>query len=131
MGRLSYSGAGHPPPLLWRAGSREVVALGGGGILLGFLADAEYPTETLEVGSGDRLVVFTDGVTEAADPTGRFFEDVRLKEFIATNSTLDTDAFADALMARLRAWAGHTSPDQPFEDDVTLAVVDVVDVADR
>ncbi len=122
---LSYSGAGHLAPLLWRADRREIDSLGGGGILLGFLPDAAYPIETVELGSGDRLIVYTDGVTEAANPTGRFFDEARLREFIAANASLDTDTFADALMARLRAWAGHTSADQPFEDDVTLAVVDV------
>ena len=58
---------------------------------------------------------------------GRFFDDTRLTDFLATNASLDTDAFVDALMAHLRAWCGHTSAGQPFEDDVTLAVVNVVD----
>ena len=122
---LSYSSAGHPAPLLLRATTREVVELTGGAMFLGFRRSTVYPTREVELQPGDRLVVYTDGVTEAADPSGAFFDRAGLEEFLASNSGLGTDAFADALMAHLRRWAGHASDDQPFADDVTLAVLDV------
>ena len=122
---LSYSSAGHLPPLLWRAATRKVVELTGGGVFLGFQPDTTYPTRDVALQPGDRLVVYTDGVTEAANPSGAFFEREGLKRFLTDNAGLGTEAFADALMTRLRRWSEHATSDQSFEDDVTLAVVDV------
>lgn len=94
-------------------------------MLLGFQPDTPYPTRDTQLESGDRLLVYTDGVTEATDPSGAYFDQTGLTSFLASNAGLDADAFADALMDHLRDWSGHTSTDQPFDDDVTLAVVDI------
>ena len=68
--RVQYSSAGHPPPLLWRAGPREMTELTGGGVFLGFDPDASYPTCEAPVGPGDRLVLYTDGVVEGDEQGG-------------------------------------------------------------
>ena len=60
--RVQYSNAGHPPPLLWRAGPRQITELTGGGVFLGFDSNASYPTFDVPIGRGDRLVLYTDGV---------------------------------------------------------------------
>jgi sigma-B regulation protein RsbU (phosphoserine phosphatase) len=62
-GRFTYSNAGHPPPLLIRNG--QVSSLESHGLLLGVLDDAEYPQTTLELASGDMLIFYSDGISEA------------------------------------------------------------------
>ena len=67
-GSLSYSSAGHPPALLRRAGTGDVVRLSGSdGAVLGPFEDAVYADATVAVGSGDVLVMYTDGLVEHLD----------------------------------------------------------------
>jgi serine phosphatase RsbU (regulator of sigma subunit) len=81
-GVLRYVGAGHPPPLLVRRG-RVVRSLTGGRRLPLGLGSPSCPVaeETLE--PGDWLVVYTDGITEARDPQGRWFGEERLVDLLA------------------------------------------------
>ncbi|NYJ07982.1 PP2C family protein-serine/threonine phosphatase [Petropleomorpha daqingensis] len=87
-GRLRYVGAGHPPPLVLRGG-KVVRALEGGrrtpfGLASGVLAVGE---EVLQ--PGDWLVLYTDGVTEARDPSGREFGEARLVEYLRRAAAAD------------------------------------------
>jgi hypothetical protein len=67
-GVLRYANGGHNPPYLRRADG-SVEALGGaGGLVLGAMPDVEFPDHTVALRSGDRLVLYTDGVTEACNP---------------------------------------------------------------
>jgi serine phosphatase RsbU (regulator of sigma subunit) len=71
--------AGHPPPLL--VGSERVTEAAGTGPVLGAFADASWALDACRVEDGEQLIVFTDGVTEAMGPTGRF-GDERLHEML-------------------------------------------------
>ena len=123
--QIRYSNAGHPPPLLWRSGPRQVVTLTEGGVLLGFDASAAYPTTQLAVGPGDRLVLYTDGMLDVTNAAGDFFGEDGLKAFLEDHSGLTTVAFADALLGHLRRWSGRDRTGSPFEDDLTLAILDI------
>ena len=68
-GRLTYSNAGHNPPIL--VGRSGVRRLETGGLILGLFPHATYEEETLQLEDGDTLVVFSDGVTEALNARGR------------------------------------------------------------
>jgi sigma-B regulation protein RsbU (phosphoserine phosphatase) len=121
-GILSYAVAGHPPPLLLPDHDGRVVPLEQRGIFLGFTSSAEYTTATVPVGSGARLILYSDGVTETPAPDGDLFGIERLSAFAAGEQHRPCDSFADALMGSLRCFAGSvTLP----HDDVTLVVVDV------
>lgn len=118
--RALYAAAGHPPLLVWRKTKRELREVREGGLLLGVRANEAYADTALDLAAGDRLLLYTDGVVEAANRSGDFFGAERLAEYIAANESLPVDAFADGLLARVSAWsAGHD------QDDVTLVVVDV------
>ncbi len=82
-GELVYTNAGHNPPLLVRAagGFEE---LKGGGMILGILPLAKYQESRAEFQPGDVLVMFSDGVTEAADPRGEEFGEQRLADLVAS-----------------------------------------------
>ncbi|MCM2389802.1 PP2C family protein-serine/threonine phosphatase [Streptomyces albipurpureus] len=73
--RAEVANAGHPPPLVRRASSR-VERVECGGLLLGVQSSAAYTSVSVDLGPGDSLVLFTDGLTEARARDGRFFEDL-------------------------------------------------------
>jgi sigma-B regulation protein RsbU (phosphoserine phosphatase) len=124
-GVLAYAGAGHPPLLVWRAGQRRVEAIEENGLFLGAFPGCAYTTLRAEVASGDRFLLYTDGIVEAPSPAGEEFGSERLKEFLAAHCELSASAFCAALMERLDRWcARRTGAEQ--HDDLTLVVVDLL-----
>jgi serine phosphatase RsbU (regulator of sigma subunit) len=89
-GELEYVNCGHVPPLVVSGG--EVERPAHGNLPVGLLPDAEYKSAHLQLKAGDRLILVTDGVTEAENPRGDFFEDSRL-ELAAKTGTME-DIFA-------------------------------------
>src|SRR6185436_4021702 len=110
---VEVANAGHPPPLLHRGD--EVRELGPRGVVLGRF-DGTYTSESIALQSGDRLVAYTDGVTEALNARGEAFGEERLQDAIRSG------AGADDLARAVRQWRDEASE----ADDVTLVVVDVL-----
>jgi serine phosphatase RsbU (regulator of sigma subunit) len=77
-GELEYINCGHVPPLL--VCGDEVIRPPHGNVPVGLLADASFESATCQMKSGDRFILVTDGVTEAENPQGEFFEDFRLEQ---------------------------------------------------
>jgi phosphoserine phosphatase RsbU/P len=119
-----YSGAGHPPLLLWRKANRTLREFRENGLLMGVRPAENYTNITIELQPGDRFLLYTDGIPEASNSTEEFFGEDRLKAFIEDRESLAADAFADALLARLAQWSGSSRGAQT--DDITLVVVDVL-----
>ena len=76
-GRLEYLNCGHVPPLLVNGAS--VRQLGGGSAVVGLIPEAQYRAEVCELMPGDRVLIFTDGITEAENPQGEQFGDSALE----------------------------------------------------
>ena len=130
--RVRYTNAGHPPPFLWRAATRQAAELAGGGVLMGFDSNEAYTTGEARIEDGDRLVLYTDGVIEVANGSGEFFDGDGLKAFVESHEALSAEEFADALLAHLRERIEPPRREgRGFEDDVTLAVVDIREQAAR
>ena len=110
---VNVANAGHPPPLLLRDG--EIRELGPHGVVLGRF-DATYSSESLDLQPCDRIVAFTDGVTEALNARGEAFGEERLRELIRGGAT------AQDIARRVREWRDEKSE----ADDVTLLVADVL-----
>jgi phosphoserine phosphatase RsbU/P len=126
-GSAVYSGAGHPPLIIWRASGQNVERYENNGLFLGFRANETYPKLEISLLPGDRLLLYTDGLLEANNHAGESFGD-HIDSYIATHRDLSADSFADALLADLYAWtAGSGSLRQ--DDDLTLLVVDFVPTA--
>jgi stage II sporulation SpoE-like protein len=125
-GALTYAGAGHPAPLLWRAAERRVEELAQGGIVMGRLRRAAYGEAAVPLAAGDRLLLYTDGIPEARNPAGEPFGDERLRELLAGGAALPAGAIADALVRRVQEWTGRAGS---LEDDLTLVVAAVEDRA--
>jgi len=119
-----YAGAAHPPLLLWRRAEKEILEVEQNGLLLGFRPREEYANVPIPLVRGDRILMYTDGLTEATDGTGDFLGTHRFKELIRANCHLPPEAFADQLLGDLAAWSGKKA-DSAQEDDLTLIVMDI------
>jgi sigma-B regulation protein RsbU (phosphoserine phosphatase) len=113
---LIYANAGHNPPLVLRA-SGPVERLTEGGPVLGLFEEVTFTAGTVQLAPGDRLLLYTDGVTEALNGDDEEFGDERLIA-AAADCPGDADAVRDAV---LRAHATFTA-DAPRTDDMTLVV---------
>ncbi len=117
-GRFVSSNAGHNPPfLVGRDGS--VRRLEKGGLPLGMFERAAYEEEEATLAPGDTLVLFSDGLSEAANALDEEFGEDRLVESVAAECHLDPDALLELLLARVRAFVGDCAQ----ADDMTALVI--------
>lgn len=116
-----YSAAGHPPILLVRGGKLE--RIGSNGLVLGIIAEPEYPVHEMAIFSGDRLVVYTDGMVEPENAKGEAFGEAKLEEVLLANRKLAGAEVAATILAAISAWRPAKTPQQ---DDITLVVIDVL-----
>ena len=119
---LRYINAGHLPPLLIRRNDRaafEVRRLEEGGMVLGVQAGARYHQSEAVAQAGDLLVIFSDGISEAANAQEEEFGEERLLQVIQDNWQKSSAEICDSILARIRAFLGRQWP----QDDQTLMVV--------
>jgi len=117
-----YSAAGHPPLLHWRAADNTLLRIESNGLLFGIFADGEYPECNISLGPGDRLLLYTDGLTEPENSAQQAFGDSRLEQVIRESRTLPASELSQRLLEEVRAWR---RPGVTQEDDITLIVIDV------
>lgn len=116
-GEMTYTNAGHSSPILVRADG-GIVRLEHGGALLGVFKNWTFQQERIQLQKGDRLLLFTDGITELKDDSEEEFGEERLERVAVRNR----EAGASALMERVLA-AVNDFANGSFQDDVTLVVV--------
>ena len=118
-GALEYVNAGHLPPLVRRV-SGTIDRLDGGGMALGMFDHATYESRRVTIAPGDTIVLYTDGITEAENRSGRAFEDAGLEAILAQHpDARDPEALSRAVIAAVEAHAG----DMRLADDLTVAVL--------
>lgn len=117
--RLAYASAGHCPPILFRKAG-EAISLKEGGSPLGIFPERNYEDVEVQLQSGDRLVLYSDGLTEAMDFEKQEFGERRLVELASRNVRLG----ASELLETIRKGAARFC-DGCFQDDFTLVVVAV------
>ena len=113
---LTYSNAGHTRPLFFKSSKNQVVALDSFGWFIGISDDTEYEEKKVTVADGDRLFLYTDGITEAKNNEGEEFGEVRLARFIKNNNNLHGQEFCDNLMDTLKEYIGGTE----INDDIAF-----------
>jgi sigma-B regulation protein RsbU (phosphoserine phosphatase) len=114
---LTYCNAGHNPPLLIRR-SGAIERLGAMGTVLGIMPELGYEQQAVALEPGDLFAVYSDGITEAADPAGVEYGDERLARVLAADPSRSASQVVEAVMQDVDAWTAGAPP----EDDVTLVV---------
>jgi phosphoserine phosphatase RsbU/P len=117
-GKLEYVSAGHVPPMIRRQ-SGEVAALTEGSFPVGLFADAEYASATAEMHPGDYLVIYTDGVSEAANVNREFFGEERVSQLLKGFSGAGVKDLEAAILNSVRSFTEGA----PQNDDITLVTV--------
>jgi sigma-B regulation protein RsbU (phosphoserine phosphatase) len=113
---LTFANAGHNPPLLVHSDGR-VDQLSSGGMVLGVMPDTTYDQREVSIRSGDRLILYTDGIIEAEDPAGNDYGEERLGRIASDHRALGPQELLDALFQDVSAFSAGR-----FQDDATLIV---------
>lgn len=118
---LTFSSAGHNPPRLRHCGSSDVMALDHATSMpLGFVPELNFQNHTVTLRPGDRIVFYTDGITEAANDSGELFGTQRLDEIVGACHR-KTEGSVQQVVAAVAEFTRHRPP----SDDRTLLIADV------
>jgi sigma-B regulation protein RsbU (phosphoserine phosphatase) len=116
---LSYVNSGHNPPYIVRANDNRIEELDQGGVMLGIMEEIDLPKATLSIDKGDILMLFSDGVTEATNPSGELFSEERFEQWLLDHNQLSAEEMKDALLKTLRDYADGS----PQSDDITFIIL--------
>lgn len=115
---LQYCDAGHPSPIL--VSSDSIRKLAADGAVLGVFPTWKYEDSTISLSPGDRLLLFTDGITEASGPHGQEFGEDNIAALAKANSSSSASELNRRVLARASDFCGGQ-----FQDDATLLVIAV------
>jgi sigma-B regulation protein RsbU (phosphoserine phosphatase) len=118
-GRLCYSSAAHPPPLLLRQRG-EVAQLREGGAIIGLGGVVPFTEGAVQLYPGDRLILYTDGVLDGANPHGEAFGEERLVNAVVAWHSASVDTMCERLLQALFAHGGSISP----QDDISVLALE-------
>ncbi len=119
-GRMLYSLAGHPPPVIYNRHSGGLVSLETNGSLVGVFDFDKFTDSEYYFKAGDRLLAYTDGIIEAMDGKKNYFGINKMISIIKNSKHLKTESVASSLLHELNEFTGGAA----LSDDVTLLVVD-------
>ena len=115
---LRYSAAGHPPLLLLRNGA--VTEIEENSLMLAVFGSASYSNAVHKLEDGDRIVMYTDGILEAANAAGEFFGEAMFYDLLRRTRRMSPATAADSIMSSVRGWSLRQ------EDDLTLIICDYI-----
>ena len=119
-GKLQFANAGHNPPLIKQAdGTFEYLKTRAGFVLAG-MEGVRYRVGELTLNSGDRLFLYTDGVTEATNMANELYSEERLRCFVNQNTAMDAKTLLPALKQDIDKFVGEA----PQFDDITMLMFD-------
>lgn len=117
-GAIRYVNAGHNLPCVLR-GNGEKEFLDKGGLIVGIMPDVEYEDAVVTLGSGDSIVLFTDGVTEALNPHEEMFGDERLEDLLVEHRHLGAQDIEKRIYTELQGFVAGAAQ----ADDITMVAV--------
>jgi len=117
-GKFRYVNAAHPAPL-WLRSSGEVAPLPTSNLPLGLFTDVEFASDRVQLQPGDSLLLFSDGLTEAADPDGQLFGDEQVHSMLPGLRALPLELMQEAILQRVGEFVRGASQ----ADDLTLLIL--------
>lgn len=115
-GEFRYSNAGHNPPYLIHSDGRVELLPATGNIAIGVMEDAVYDSRTISLKKGDRLFLYTDGVTEAMNERNELFSDKRLEKELSAITDMEPKSMIESIMKDIKVFCGTA----PQSDDITI-----------
>ncbi len=115
-GQLTYTNAGHLPPILIREG--RAIRLDSNGMVVGAFPTAKYGESAIQLLPGDMLVCYTDGITEPENSYGEMYGEARLLQLLVDHSARTPEEVASAVVEDVLKWT--SSPE--LQDDITLLI---------
>ncbi len=119
--KLTYSNAGHYLPIIFDAKTKKFKPLHTGGLPMGIYPEQDYPEETVQLSSGDTVVMFTDGIVEAMNLKRDLFSLARLMKIVEENFHESASELLKKIESEIKVFAGA----EPQSDDITLIVFKV------
>ncbi len=119
-GSIALTQAGHPRPIWLHRADRRIEMVGGGGFPVGMLPGLEYEVMRFDLAPGDRLFLYSDGITECASEQGELFSEARLTDLLEATADRPAAAVAACVGQALREWKG----DDNHQDDITLLILE-------
>ena len=117
---LRYCKAGHNPPILYRSATEDCFFLDTEGTYLGTFDDGGFIEKNMVIRNGDKLILYTDGITEVRNNRKQLFAKERLASLVRSNPTLAPDKLAKFLIGEVERFGDY----HEFSDDITLVVID-------
>ena len=119
-GKLQYSNAGHNPPIIKHSNGTVEYLKSRAGFVLAGMDGIRYRVNELQLERGDRIFLYTDGVTEATDSSNQLYGEDRLLNYMNNNPDLDGHVLLPSLKADIDKFVGEA----PQFDDITMLVLD-------
>jgi len=115
-GKVHYANAAHPSSVLLRPGAAPTFTVESTAMMVGIMPGIEVSSETIELATGDTLLLYSDGVTEAFDPQAVLFGDQQLLDCLADSASAGLDQIVSTVLQGVRLHAGT----HPQSDDITI-----------
>ncbi|MEJ2518942.1 MAG: SpoIIE family protein phosphatase [Desulfuromonadales bacterium] len=119
--QISYASAGHSPTLLWQSATEECARLDPEGLIIGVKKNFPYEQQSQKLAPGDVVLLYTDGLIEAANSDQELFGEARLAELLKENHHLQPEQLIKQIFEQVELFTGH----QNFLDDVSMVVLQV------
>ena len=118
---LAYANAGHNPPLISREGQLACVELDAEGLILGVKRDVQFEEKLIDLQQGDVVLLYTDGITEAQNPSGDFFGTGRLCEILTRNHARPAEEIIETILTEVETFSATAV----INDDISMVVFKV------
>lgn len=118
-GILTYSNAGHNPPVIIAPDGSPVLLHLPSGLVMGFMPDTRYKEESIQIPRGSTILAYTDGITEAENPDDKLFTEARLLNACVGAARLSASALTEKIFGEIDAFANGA----PQSDDITMIAI--------